>query len=493
MTFCWSGAGTKEAGCAGGSASEPFKSSCRVKGQRKGRSSFEAYVERCKRRKREERKEERKREKLEERLFLADFDASLDALAEEEISRRLVEDFREQYSLRASEEFYPIVLRRPLRSNLFKDAALASLERFLAEHDKGVSNTGLPYKNIWTRNFRLEEEPPHHFWWKGKKYIESIKPYFEAYLEFTERHVLVFEHKETGVRKVLPYTTRFHWWYKRKVKEQLEGIYFPYGTLLTITTDLKRYSDPISAVKELKRRAREVLKFLRRELKYFHDRWEGRRVRPLFVRWRNVLKKVGKEERIKVLCDYGWVAGQVEEKREPFVSIFWTKGGVYIPPKELRYVCVLEFSFKEGNGAPHLHILLDRIFLNCLGTGIIRWLIMYPHCKEVKATPFWGMRARDYVMKYVKKQLVVKSGAFLDSACLYWITGACLFSTSKDLKKSLSKDEPTNRFLGVYPKVLRVYPIEEHLELLDDFEFLADVRAWDDWIWSSCIRKLKVG
>jgi len=303
----------------------------------------------------------------------------------------------------------------------------------------------------------------------------------------------VFEHKETGERKVLPYTTRFHWWYKRKVKEQLEGIYFPYGTLLTITTDLKRYPDPISAVKELKRRAREVLKFLRRELKYFHDRWEGRRVRPLFVRWRNVLKKVGKEERIKVLCDYGWVAGQVEEKREPFVSIFWTKGGVYIPPKELRYVCVLEFSFKEGNGAPHLHILLDRIFLNCLGTGIIRWLIMYPHCKEVKATPFWGMRARDYVMKYVKKQLVVKSGAFLDSACLYWITGACLFSTSKDLKKSLSKDEPTNRFLGVYPKVLRVYPIEEHLELLDDFEFLADVRAWDDWIWSSCIRKLKAG
>jgi len=156
LTFCRFRAGTKEAGCAGGSASEPFKSSCRVKGRRKGRSSFEAYVERCKRRKRIERKKRRKREKLEERLFLADFDASLDALAEEEISRGLIEDFREQYSLRASEEFYPIVLRRPLRSNLFKDAALASLERFLAEHDKGVSNTGqspfsyfdYPYCNI---------------------------------------------------------------------------------------------------------------------------------------------------------------------------------------------------------------------------------------------------------------------------------------------------------------------------------------------------------
>ncbi|RLG63681.1 hypothetical protein DRN89_03355, partial [archaeon] len=168
MTFCRFRAGTKEAGCAGGSASEPFKSSCRVKGRRKGRSSFEAYVERCKRRKRIERKKRRKREKLEERLFLADFDASLDALAEEEISRGLIEDFREQYSLRASEEFYPIVLRRPLRSNLFKDAALASLERFLAEHDKGVSNTGLRHINIypllvWYHNADKTAQPQNLF------------------------------------------------------------------------------------------------------------------------------------------------------------------------------------------------------------------------------------------------------------------------------------------------------------------------------------------
>ena len=136
-------AGREEAGCAGGSASEPSKSSCRVKGQRKGLSSFEAYIGRYKRRKRIERKKRRKREKLEEQRFLSEFGIYLDALAEGEISRELAEEFKEQYSLCASEEFYPIVLRRPLRSNPFKDAALASLERFLAEHDKGVShNTG---------------------------------------------------------------------------------------------------------------------------------------------------------------------------------------------------------------------------------------------------------------------------------------------------------------------------------------------------------------
>ena len=113
--------GRTEAGCAGGSASE---SSCRVKGRRKGRSSFEAYVERFKRRKRIERKKRRKREKLEEQRFLSEFGIYLDVLAEEEISQELAEKFKEQYSLRASEEFYPIVLRRPLRSNPFKDCLL---------------------------------------------------------------------------------------------------------------------------------------------------------------------------------------------------------------------------------------------------------------------------------------------------------------------------------------------------------------------------------
>jgi len=137
LSFCSGAAGIKEGGGAGASPSE---SSCRVKGRRKGHSSFEAYVERFKRRKRIERKKRRKQERLEEQRFLSEFGVYLDVLAEEEISRELVEEFREQYSLR---EFYPIVLRRPLRSNPFKDAALASLERFLAEHDKGVfHNTG---------------------------------------------------------------------------------------------------------------------------------------------------------------------------------------------------------------------------------------------------------------------------------------------------------------------------------------------------------------
>jgi len=49
-------------------------------------------------------------------------------------------------------------------------------------------------------------------------------------------------------------------------------------------------------------------------------------------------------------------------------------------------------------------------------------------------------------------------------------------------------------FLGIYPKLLRgVYPIEENLDCLDDFDFREEVRFHDEWIWSSCIRKLKAG
>jgi len=133
----------REAGCAGGS---PPEDNCRrVKGRRKGCSSFDVHVERYrrKRRKREERKERRKREKAEERRSRSEFWASFDAALDIGVSQVLTGEFREQYSLSVSREYYPVKLPRPSRCNPFKAAALKAYEDFLAERDIGVSYTGL--------------------------------------------------------------------------------------------------------------------------------------------------------------------------------------------------------------------------------------------------------------------------------------------------------------------------------------------------------------
>ena len=57
----------------------------------------------------------------------------------------------------------------------------------------------------------------------------------------------------------------------------------------------------------------------------------------------------------------------------------------------------------------------------------------------MKMVRFYGLKVRSYVMKYVKKQLVVSSkdsDSISYSACLYWLTDRRLFSTSRDLMSS---------------------------------------------------------
>ena len=122
---------------------------------------------------------------------------------------------------------------------------------------------------------------------------------------------------------------------------------------------------------------------------------------------------------------------------------------------------------------------------------------MYPHSYQMKVVRFYGLRAKKYVMKYAKKLLIVStksSESVWYSACLYWLTGRRLFSTSRDLMSSQDYRKKGYLFLGIFPRLLRgVYPIEENLARLEDAEFVADVRFHDDWVWSSCIRKLKAG
>ncbi|RLG95638.1 hypothetical protein DRO29_05595, partial [Candidatus Bathyarchaeota archaeon] len=440
-----------------------------------------------KRRKRIERKERRKREKAEERWSRSEFWASFDAALDIGVSQVLTEEFKEQYSLSVSREYYPVKLPRPSRCNPFKAAALKAYEDFLAKRDIGVSYPRLSYKNNYKNNsssftsfYAWEGLVLSHSWCESKDYVKVIEPYFRANLEYADSHVLVFQpmlsflFSSFGLEKpsyiVIPYTTRFHESYKRKILKQLEGVYFEEGTHLILTTDLDSYPDIISAVIELRRRASNVLSFLRRELKYYHEFREGKRKKPPR---RHFWK--GLEECSSWIFDF-------------------SKG---IPPKDLRYICVLEFSFKRGVGSPHLHILLDRIYLNKCGLAVIRWGIMYPHSYQMKVVRFRGLKVKKYVMKYAKKLLIVStesSESVWYSACLYWLTGRRLFSTSRDLISSGGKKERRYHFLGIYPKLLRgVYPIEENLNRLDDFDFREEVRFHDEWLWSSCIRKLKAG
>ena len=77
------------------------------------------------------------------------------------------------------------------------------------------------------------------------------------------------------------------------------------------------------------------------------------------------------------------------------------------------------------------------VYLNRCGIAYIRRGIMYPHSYQMKMVRFYGLKARSYVMKYVKKQLVVSSKDSISySACLYWLTDRRLFSTSRDLMSS---------------------------------------------------------
>ena len=185
-------------------------------------------------------------------------------------------------------EYYPVKLPRPSRCNPFKASALKAYEDFLAERDIGVSYTGLSYMNNLSKNnsssftsfYAWEGLVVRHRWCEDRDYVKVIEPYFKAYLEYADSHVLVFQpmlsflFSSFGLEKpsyrVIPFTTRFHKSYKRKVYAQLKGIYFEEGTHLILTTDLDSYPDIISAVIELRRRASKVIAFLRRELRYYH-------------------------------------------------------------------------------------------------------------------------------------------------------------------------------------------------------------------------------
>ena len=335
-------------------------------------------------------------------------------------------------------------------------------------------------------------------WWERRigsefpEYLKAITPLFVLYLQYASEHkVVVVVRKEDGEGGekeefvYLDYTTRFHDIYKRRVAKKLSGIEFKRCTHLTLTTDLKQYRDIRSATRALKRRWDTVLKRLKREADRFH-------------------KLRGGYESGKVSD------GEFNEyKRNE--CVFELKYGE--PPKssEMRFLCVLEFSIERGHGSPHLHILLEDVFLNVRGIRLIREM-MEGHCGIIKVRRYFNLNISGYVLKYVKKALVVKrrrdGSEYYTSdikkfihASLYWITGCRMFSISRSLQEEIkerSGEEEERKggrgeYIGVVPAIERSefsYSIEDAVQMwyLGVAVHLNEILWFDHKYWSSRIK-----
>ena len=204
-----------------------------------------------------------------------------------------------------------------------------------------------------------------------------------------------------------------------------------------------------------------------------------------------------------------------------------------LPPKpdELRYLCVLEFSLGDGkkkeghkgHGAPHLHILFENVFFNVNGIRKMRE-VLGDHCKMIHVRRYLNTSIVKYVLKYVKKAIVVEkrkdgSKAFTKDikkfvhASLYWITGCHMFSMSRNLQKEINKkleEEDKNKgnekkerkgeYVATVPMKLRRKPYPYRDDCPDSIEevlfyWSCGVEIWlrkvlfDDYeYWSSRIR-----
>ena len=303
---------------------------------------------------------------------------------------------------------------------------------------------------------RIEQEER---WWvkrygcKIPEYLKAIVPFFVLYLQRVGCYdvvvKLIYGEGEYEEEVRIPIKTRFSESYKRKVAKKLEGIEFKRCTHLIIPTDMKRYRHIIGATIGDKRMFDDVNKWLRRELDRFHSEYP---------------EIVEKMER-----------GEISE--EEFVEYlhslsFDLRFG--IPPKsnELRYLCVLEFALKRGHGSPHLHILYENVFFTVNGIRKIREIVKQ-HTKIIKVRRYLNVDVSGYVMKYVKKGLVVKkrrNGSKywtsnirkLAHASLYWITRRHMYSVSRNVQKEISekskeeneREQKLKDYVGIYEGVV---------------------------------------
>jgi len=338
-------------------------------------------------------------------------------------------------------------------------------------------------------------------WWERRigsefpEYLKAITPLFVLYLQYASEHKVVvvvrkeeFREEEKEEFVYLDYTTRFHDIYKRRVAKKLSGIEFKRCTHLTLTTDLKQYREIRSATRALKRRWDTVLKRLKREADRFH--------------------------KLRERYESGDVSEEEFDEYKRNECVFELKYGEPPSSKEMRFLCVLEFSLERGHGSPHLHILLEDVFLNVNGIRLIREL-MEGHCGIIKVRRYFNLNISGYVMKYVKKVLVVKrrrdGSKYYTSeikkfihASLYWITGCRMFSISRSLQEEIKKrmeekDVVGERkggrgeYIGVVPAIERSefsYSIEDAVQMwyLGVAVHLNEILWFDHKYWSSRIK-----
>ena len=265
------------------------------------------------------------------------------------------------------------------------------------------------YKNNSTQGISEPSDPSR--WWEWEDFwLSPILEEFGAYLERVKNRRLVFR-DEGGNIWVLPYETRFHRSYQRKLSKRFEDVVLDWGLLLTLTTDLNQYSDIISAVKTLKRVWNRVLSGLRRR--------------------------------------YGRV----------------------------DFFTALEFSFKRGHGACHLHVVLLHIThldLNWLRERVgshARWL----HVRRFRNLRLGGKKG--YLTKYLRKQVVgfassTSSVAFKNSSLL-WFTNARGWSCSRNFMRSVRREPAGWEFIGCFPA-----SVAEHPAFIEFFPLFTDPELW---------------
>ena len=328
------------------------------------------------------------------------------------------------------------------------------IESLSEEEREVVEEVGKQVERWWVK--RIGSEFP--------EYLKAITPMFVLYLQEREcydvRIVLYYgDGEEEEVR--IPYKTRFSERYRREVEEKLSGIKFKRCTHLIIPTNMNVYREIISATRALKRRWDILWKRIKRELDDFH-KWYWK-----MVDW---LEK-----------------GEIPEDyfAEYLHSLpFDLNIGIPATSKEVRFLCVLEFALKEGHGMPHLHILIENVFFNKNGIRMIREEELKGHTNGFKMRRYFNLDICDYVLKYVKKALVVNlrrgRRKFTSSeirkfvhASLYWITGCHMYSVSRNVQEEIKErisggEEEEKDYIGRYEGlVLARDRFEKHLKERD--------------------------
>ena len=424
-----------------------------------------------------------------------------------------------------------VVFKRPKRCNPFLDTALYALEVFVNERvytrifkQNYSPNSIQNYSPQAFRGFLLENgshtneisgigeiscdftDARERKWWlkkEGNKYPEYLKAItlpFVEYIKYTKEHKIAvhvsFENEEGCIEHriiKIDYRTRFDDIYKWRVMEKLSLIEFKRCTHLTLTTDMKRYLDIVHATRGSKKYWDRVLKWIRRELERF---WS------MYDKW--VSGKISEE-----------VFRMYERNKCPFDLRY----GIPPKPNELDFICVLEFSLKRGHGSPHLHILLKDLFFNVRGIRMIRKIM---DGQIIKVRRYFNVNLAKYVLKYVKKAIVVRMDREghlhytsdikkIVHASLYWITGCRMFSLSKHLEEEIKKkleegeegreeEEGGGRkgdfeYIGVIPSKDRAeypYSIDDALfsYCFGAKEQLRAILAIDYEYWRSRIRKV---